>query len=121
MKKRISVFVLFFVLAAPGILLRASSSGSESPRRVEITARRFAFDPNVITLKRGQPVLLVLKSADVPHGLRFRDLGVEIKAPKGGSSQVQFTPDKEGDFVGHCYVFCGAGHGSMSLTLHVVS
>jgi len=48
-------------------------------------------------------------------------LGVELKAPKGGTSQVQFTPDKTGDFVGHCFVFCGTGHGSMTLTLHVVS
>jgi cytochrome c oxidase subunit 2 len=110
-----------FLLSAPGILLRASSAGAESARRIEVTARRFAFDPGVITLKKGQPVVLVLKSADVPHGLRFRDLGVEIKVPKGGTGQVQFTPNKEGDFVGHCYVFCGEGHGTMSLTLHVVS
>lgn len=121
MKRRISAFVLLLVLSVPGMVLRASSAGSEGPRRVEITARRFTFDPGVITLKKGQPVVLVLKSADVPHGLRFRELGVEIKVPKGGTSQVQFTPDKEGDFVGHCSVFCGEGHGTMALTLHVVS
>jgi len=66
------------------------------------------------------PVILVLKSVDVAHGLRFRELNVEVKAPKGGSGQVQFTPEKAGDFVGHCSVFCGSGHGSMSLTLHVI-
>ena len=33
---------------------------------------------------------------------------------------MQFTPDKAGDFVGHCSVFCGSGHGGMMLTLHVV-
>jgi len=66
------------------------------------------------------PVILVLKSVDVPHGIRFRELNVEVKAPKGGSGEVQFTPQKTGDFVGHCSVFCGAGHGTMSLKLHVI-
>jgi cytochrome c oxidase subunit 2 len=34
---------------------------------------------------------------------------------------MPFTADKTGDFVGHCSVFCGSGHGGMSLTLHVVN
>lgn len=91
-----------------------------APQRIEITAKRFAFQPNEITLKQGQPVVIVLKSLDVAHGLRFRDLNVAVKVAAGGTAEVQFTPQKTGDFVGHCYVFCGRGHGSMVLTLHVV-
>jgi cytochrome c oxidase subunit 2 len=90
------------------------------PQRIEITAKRFAFAPGEITLRKGQPVVLVLKSADVAHGLRFRELNVEVKVGAGGTAEVQFTPQKTGDFVGHCFVFCGSGHGSMILTLHVV-
>ncbi len=65
-------------------------------------------------------MVLVLKSEDVPHGLRIRELNAEVKVTAHGTAQVQFTPDTTGDFVGHCYVFCGAGHGSMALTVHVV-
>jgi cytochrome c oxidase subunit 2 len=90
------------------------------PRRIEVTAKRFSFDPAELTLKKGEPVVLVLKSVDVAHGLRFRELGVDAKVGKGSTSEVQFTPEKTGDFVGHCSVFCGSGHGSMKLTLHVV-
>jgi cytochrome c oxidase subunit 2 len=43
-----------------------------------------------------------------------------LKAGKGATSEVEFAPEKTGDFVGHCSVFCGGGHGSMMLTLHVV-
>ena len=121
MKKLLAFCIVSCVLALPGPFVQATSASSISPKRIEVTARRFEFDPGSITLKRGEPVVLVLKSMDVPHGLRFRELGVEVKAPKGGSGQIQFTPDKVGDFVGHCYVFCGAGHGTMTLTLHVVS
>ena len=91
-----------------------------APRRIEITAHQFAFDPGEITLKKGQPVVLVLKSNDVAHGLRVRDLNIAIKVEAHGKAEAQITPQKTGDFVGHCYVFCGKGHGSMVLTFHVV-
>jgi cytochrome c oxidase subunit 2 len=94
-------------------------SAQDAPRRIEITAKRFAFEPGEITLKKGQPVTLVVTSKDVAHGLRFRDLNVELRVSAGGKSEVHFTPQKSGDFVGHCSVFCGSGHGEMMLTLHV--
>jgi cytochrome c oxidase subunit II len=92
----------------------------DAPRRIEITAKRFSFDPGEITLKKGETVVLVLKSADVAHGLRIRDLNLDVRAAAGATTEVQFTPQKTGDFVGHCSVFCGSGHGSMTIKLHVV-
>jgi cytochrome c oxidase subunit 2 len=91
-----------------------------APQRIEVTAKRFSYEPETVTVKKGEPVELVLKSEDVPHGLKFRELGVDVKAKKGKTGEVEFTPEKTGDFVGHCSVFCGMGHGSMHLTLHVV-
>ncbi|HEX4308529.1 MAG TPA: cupredoxin domain-containing protein [Acidobacteriaceae bacterium] len=90
------------------------------PKQIDVVAKRFAFEPADITVKKGEPVELVLKSDDVPHGLKFKELNVEVKAGKGKTGEVEFTPEQTGDFVGHCSVFCGRGHGSMSLTLHVV-
>lgn len=109
-----------------GMILAVVSSPSASraqatPRRVEVIAKRFTFEPNEITLKKGEPVLLVIKSADVAHGVRFRELNAEVNVRAGATGQVQFTPEKTGDFVGHCSVFCGSGHGSMALKLHVVN
>jgi cytochrome c oxidase subunit 2 len=51
--------------------------------------------------------------------LKFKDLNVVVTAKKGQTSEVTFTPDKVGTFVGQCSVFCGSGHGSMKMTLHV--
>lgn len=120
MKKRLTWATLLIVLLVFGFGFPASSAKESAARRIEITAQRFSFDPAAITVKKGEPVILVLKSNDVPHGLRFPDIGLELKAPKGGSVEAQFTPEKTGDFIGHCSVFCGAGHGSMTLTMHVV-
>jgi cytochrome c oxidase subunit 2 len=120
MKRNVAVSVLFaaILLVAPMMVqgLRVQSS----PQRIDVTAKRFEFQPAEITLKRGEPVVLVLKSVDVAHGIRFKELGIETKVGKGQTSELAFTPDKTGTFVGHCSVFCGPGHGGMTLTVHVV-
>lgn len=103
-----------------GQLFAAALSAESAPRRIMVTAQRFEFTPGEITLHKGEPVVLVLRSLDVAHGLRFKELGVDVKVGKGGTAEVAFTPDKTGTFVGHCSVFCGSGHGEMTLTLHVV-
>lgn len=108
------------VFAAIGFVPMHYAGSATAPQRIDVTAKRFTFEPATVTVKKGEPVELVLKSADVPHGLKFRELGVEVKVGKGKTAEVDFTPDKTGDFVGKCSVFCGVGHGSMSLTLHVV-
>jgi cytochrome c oxidase subunit II len=91
-----------------------------APKRIEVTAKKFSFEPTEITVKRGEPVVLVVKSMDVAHGIRFRELNVEVNVRAGSVGEAQFTPQKTGDFIGHCSVFCGSGHGSMALKLHVV-
>jgi cytochrome c oxidase subunit 2 len=121
MKIRPAAKIVFATVCTCGLGAQLSGMPSAEPRRVEISAKRFSFDPGIVTLKKGETVVLVLKSNDVPHGIRVSELGLELKAPKGGSAEVRFTPDKTGDFVGHCSVFCGAGHGSMTITFHVVN
>lgn len=111
----ISIALLAIVTCSP-----YAAKAESTPQRIEVSAKRFAFSPNVVTLKKGQPVVLVLKSEDVPHGIRFKELGIDTKADKGKTSEVAFTPTRSGTFVGHCAVFCGAGHGNMTLTIHVV-
>ncbi len=117
--KFMPMIVLVGILAA---LLSSSSMlwAQAAPRTIDITVKRFSYDPGEITLKKGQPVVLVLKSEDVAHGLRIRDLDVNLKVKAGGTAEARFTPEKTGDFIGHCSVFCGSGHGRLILKLHVV-
>lgn len=119
MQKTLVAISLFLTIVSVTVLEQRRASAAE-PRRIEVTAERFDFAPGDITLKKGEPVVLVLKSADVPHGIRIRELGLEVKASKEKPGEVEFTPQKDGDFVGHCSVFCGSKHGSMTLRLHVV-
>jgi cytochrome c oxidase subunit 2 len=109
------------LMGAALVPLKSTVRAQEAPRRIEVTAKQFEFEPSEITVKKGESVVLVIKSADVAHGLRFRELNLNVKVDKGGTAEMPFTADKTGDFVGHCSVFCGSGHGGMSLTLHVVN
>ena len=120
MKRNVAVSVLFAAMLFVAPELVQGLGLQSSPNRIDVTAKRFEFLPGEITLKKGEPVVLVLKSIDVAHGIRFKELGIETKIGKGQTSELAFTPDKTGTFVGHCSVFCGAGHGAMTLTLHVV-
>ena len=116
---------LYGLLAALAVLLMMCAlglalSGQESPRRIEITAKRFSFEPDEITIKRGETVVLALHSTDVPHGLEIKGLGVKTDIPKGRVVEISVTPAVAGDFDGTCSYFCGIGHGSMIFTIHVV-
>lgn len=117
--KRALIAGSMFLIAVAPVVCRPSPAEVQ-PQKIEVIAKRFGFEPAEITLKKGQPVELELRSVDVSHGVRFRELGVNVKAKQGQTGEVQFTPEKTGTFVGHCDVFCGSGHGSMKLTVHVV-
>ena len=119
---KLKIFLAVTIVSCLSIAATDASIGqnSPSPKRIEVAAKRFSFEPAEITLKRGEPVVLVLKSEDVAHGIRFRELNVELNVRAGATGEAQFTPQKTGDFLGHCSVFCGMGHGSMTLKLHVV-
>ena len=106
-------------LALSSLALSGFAPAPDAPKRIDVSVKKFAYAPAEITLKKGEPVVLVLTTEDVAHGLKFKELNVSTKFEKGKPSELAFTPDKVGDFVGHCSVFCGSGHGSMTLTLHV--
>lgn len=110
------------VLLVSSIAVQARSgvpAQQSQPRRIEVMAKKFAFVPSEITVKKGEPVVMVLQSEDVLHGLRFKELNLDTEIRKSAPSELSFTPEKTGTFIGKCSRFCGKGHGEMTLTLHV--
>ena len=97
----------------------ASRVGAEDVPTVEITAKRFAFSPDKITLKKGQTVKLRLHSEDVTHGFFLRPLKLDEEIPAGKTVEVTVTPQTSGTFTTICDHFCGANHGNMNMTIVV--
>jgi cytochrome c oxidase subunit II len=92
------------------------------PRTIEITARRFVFEPAEIEVAVGEPVRLVVRSADGVHGLEIKKVKVQKLIPRGGDPVViDFTPKEIGRFPILCSEFCGDEHDNMRGTLVVVA
>lgn len=113
-KRWILPLVLTIIAAAAPI------GRSQEPRHIEIGLSRFTFSPAEITLKKGEPVILVLTSHDVTHGLAISDLGLTKNVVGGQTAELTFTPERTGTFVGRCSYYCGPGHVSMVMTINVV-
>jgi cytochrome c oxidase subunit II len=119
MKLKCTALMLVVTCFALVLLSAQTSRAQNSPQRIEIVAKRFNFTPSDITVKKGVPAIFVLSSNDVDHSLKIKELNVNVAAKKGSTKEVTFTPTQTGTFEGRCGTFCGSGHGSMKLTLHV--
>ena len=108
------------LLIAIGLGLSISPGRADSPKRIEITAKRFNYTPDKIILKKGEPVILVLRSTDVTHGLKVAELNIKSEIKKDKIAEIRITPEETGHFVGKCAHFCGKGHGTMTLQIDVV-
>lgn len=96
-----------------GALLR-SAFAQGAPRVIEMTARRFRFEPNEIPLKAGERVVLAIRSIDFMHGMNIPDLGLRRDLVPGQITRLELQPKAPGviDFL--CDNFCGEGHETMS-------
>ena len=103
-----------------GVSSPRKAAAAESPRVIEITAKRFGFTPNQITLKKGETVRFRLTSEDVTHGFFLRPLKVDEEIAPGKTTEVTVTPQAAGTFSLICDHFCGVNHGNMKMTIVVV-
>ena len=114
MKKLILPLAALFLLAVP-----YHSGAQSAPKAISITAKRFAFEPAQITLKKGEPVTLQLTTADVTHGFYLKPLKIDEIIEPGKTVEVKVTPQMAGTFTTICDHFCGANHGNMKMTIVV--
>jgi cytochrome c oxidase subunit 2 len=103
-------------LAAPfAIGDRPSSAQSAEPRIIEITARRFAFEPSQIDATVGERLQLVIRSADGVHGVEIKKLKIKKEVPRGGEAvTIDFAVSSVGSFPILCSEYCGNGHDDMT-------
>jgi cytochrome c oxidase subunit II len=89
------------------------AQGASEPRVIELTARRFAYEPNEIALKAGERVVIAIRSLDFMHGMNLPDLGMRLDLVPGRVTRLELHPKAPGviDFV--CDNFCGDGHENM--------
>lgn len=112
--KRAPVVVLGVALAALLASLPGRPAPAAEPRVVPIGAKRFAFTPAEVRVRKGETVVLELTSGDRVHGFNLRAFGIRKDIVPKEVTRVTITPDKAGTFPFRCDVFCGDGHEDMT-------
>lgn len=65
----------------------------------------FYFKPNVISVKKGDKVKVVINAVSMMHDFVIDELGVKANVVKsGGSTSVEFVADQVGSFEFYCSV-----------------
>ncbi len=128
----------FLVLAplALALAVLALPSGPQEPgsqssaQVIEMTARKYEFNPSVIRVKRGTRVQLRVRALDRTHGIEFalypqggREAGPaglrfsgdqkEWRVEKKQAQVIEFVAESPGVYEFKCSVRCGFGHGRM--------
>lgn len=86
---------------------------SEELPVIEIEGGSFYFKPNIIQAKVGQTVKVKFTSVGgMPHDFVVDEFGVNTKEIADDTLEVEFTPDKAGNFEFYCSV---GNHRSMGM------
>ena len=105
-----------------------ASAKPTEPHVIEVTAKKYNFDPSPIHVKQGSRVQLKITATDHTHGFKIDTV------PEGGSGEpgllfssgqecyriekhqtatIEFTAQKAGTYRFKCCVHCGWDHRSM--------
>jgi cytochrome c oxidase subunit II len=103
-----SVMAAFVMISIGGYLFAA-----ENEQVIQITAKKFEYNPKEISVKKGLPVVLEFTSLDRLHGFNCPGLKIRTDIVPGKANTLRFMPDKAGTFPFHCDNFCGTGHEGM--------
>ena len=107
--------LLILTLPIPG---RASVP---QDRFFRVEASRFAYEPSVLKVNRGDRVTIDLVAEDVIHGLSIDGYNLAISADPGQTARLTFVANHSGAFRLRCSVTCGPMHPFMIGKLQVGS
>jgi cytochrome c oxidase subunit II len=85
----------------------------DKAREIQLTAKKYEFNPSVIEVKQGEHIKLIITATDHDHGFECGGLHINQLLKKGDPTTIEFTADKAGTFSFRCSHFCGMGHLKM--------
>ncbi len=97
--------------ASLAALVIAGQPDAELPGRktFTLTARKYAFDPEVIDVRQNDIVRLTVTSADIAHSFTVDAYRIQKRIPPGGTVTFEFRADEVGRFPFYCSMRADAG------------
>lgn len=78
-----------------------------------VKAAQWKYAPNVLSVNKGDRVIIHMESLDVEHGIYVDGFGAEAHGAPGEDVTVEFVADKAGKFRYRCSATCGPLHPFM--------
>ena len=91
----------------------------DSTFQVNLVAKMWAFEPDVLYFPVGAEVDFYLSTADVVHGFNVPEKNINMMAVPGAINKQTFTFDKPGVYQAVCHEYCGSGHQHMQMEIVV--
>jgi cytochrome c oxidase subunit II len=121
LNRHVIVFLLVISATSAAVLARQVRGGGDV-KTIDVTASRFQFEPETISVAQGDSVRLRLHSADRSHAFAIKAFRVKVVIPKGGETvNVEFVAEQAGTFAFTCAEYCGTGHSEMKGRLVVLA
>jgi len=121
--KNTFVFLLGLLLSTPllaaddkvGGVKKIGTAPADAPvKEVEVSAKKYEFNPATIEVPANTLVRLHLKATDREHGFEFKSVKDScVKFDPKASATLEFYADKAGEYEFSCCKRCGLGHGKM--------
>jgi heme/copper-type cytochrome/quinol oxidase subunit 2 len=124
--------VLAAAMAWPVLQSVVTRAQDETTETVDMTAKKYEFDPSVVHVKAGTKLVLKITSTDRAHGFGISTVaegqpkgaepGLTLASPpskdcyrldKGQQVTVEIDAKVPGTYPFKCCVRCGMGHGRM--------
>jgi heme/copper-type cytochrome/quinol oxidase subunit 2 len=128
-QKQLGVGLLLLVFGLAGFLFAWLQQEAPQERNITITAHKYAYQPSVLTVNRGDRVHIRFLAQDVTHGFYVEGYNLDAKArpqnptfwlrrPSGAEDyeevdEISFVADHAGKFRYRCSITCGYMHPFM--------
>jgi len=127
--KYVRIALLLLLGGLGGFLFAAIHQAPPQDRTFIITAHKYAYDPPVLWVNRGDRIRLQLVAQDVTHGFYLEGYNVDakmrpengtfwVRQPAQGESykeveEISFVANRSGKFRYRCSITCGYMHPFM--------
>jgi cytochrome c oxidase subunit II len=109
-----SILLVSIIALSLAVAIRAADDATSGPvHEFKMTASSYDFDPDVITVKKGEKVRLIITATDRRHGIKIDGYDIDQVLAPGDPTTIEFAADKSGEFEFKCSVYCGFGHRKM--------
>ncbi len=129
LQKQLRVGLLLLIGGGAGFLCARLQQAPPRERSITLTAHKYAYDPPVLRVNRGDRLRLRLVARDVTHGFYLEGYDLDAKArpdnptfwlrrPSQGETyeevkEISFLADRTGKFRYRCSITCGYMHPFM--------